>query len=192
MSDPFDTDPDEFLDSEADAGRQYEKGNFDVDPKTPTAPEPEIPSPQDNYDDVDSDLRTSFWALVLVFNVSLFAMSLGVMLVVFDENRQLGAQLFLAGLVVTLYGLYRYRKTKRRIDRGEYDQSTEDESDGKAGSEQPGKTGSDQPADSAHPTSSAQPADGDENADTAGDKNTDTGEDKNADIDEDQHVDEDG
>lgn len=185
MSDPFDTDPDEILDSEADAGRQYEKGNFDVSPETPTAPEPEIPSPQDNYDDVDGDLRTSFWALVLVFNVSLFAMSLGVMLVVFDANQRLGAQLFLAGLVVTLYGLYRYRKTKRRIDRGEYDQSTEGESDG--------KTDSEQPVDSAHPTSSAQSTDGDENADgnMDGSEDKETGEDKNADTDEDQHVDED-
>lgn len=129
MNDPFDTDPDDILNPEGDAGRQYEKGNFDVEPETPSPPEPEIPSPEDNYDDVDSDLRTAFWALVLVFNVSIFAMSLGAMLVIFDANRRLGAQVFLAGLVVTLYGLYRYRKTKRRIDDGEYNTSTETESE---------------------------------------------------------------
>lgn len=129
MNDPFDTDPDDILNPEGDAGRQYEKGNFDVEPETPSAPEPEIPSPEDNYDDVDSDLQTAFWALVLVFNVSIFAMSLGAMLVIFDANRRLGAQVFLAGLVVTLYGLYRYRKTKRRIDDGEYDTSTDDRSE---------------------------------------------------------------
>lgn len=125
MADPFDTDPDELLESE-DATSEYEKGNFDIEPEIPTAPSPDIPSPEDNYGDVDGNLRNSFWLLVLVFNVSLFAVSIGVMLVGFGTHPRLGLQVFAVGVVFGLYGWYRYRKTKERIEDGEFDVGEKD------------------------------------------------------------------
>lgn len=120
MTDPFDTEPDDLLEPE-EAGPDYENGNFDVEPEVPTAPSPDIPSPQDNYEDVDGDLRNSFWLLVLVFNISVFAVSIGVMLVGFGTHPRLGLQAFAVGVIFGLYGWYRYRKTKQRIDDGEFD-----------------------------------------------------------------------
>ncbi|MFC4552229.1 MULTISPECIES: DUF7322 domain-containing protein [Halorussus] len=71
----------------------------------------EVPSvPEFSADDADPELRRQFWSLVLLFNVALFGMSLGLMLVGFEGRLKVGGAIFLVGLVAFLRGLRGYRK----------------------------------------------------------------------------------
>jgi hypothetical protein len=88
---------------------------------------PEIPDPSEN--DVDPELSRRFWALVLVFNVALLALSLGAMFVVFEGNYELGGQLLLGGLAAFGFGLYRYRNTKARLGE-DLEDTADSDSDG--------------------------------------------------------------
>lgn len=94
------------------AGEPYrepdDSGPFDIEPEIPSPPDP-------TENDVDPELFRRFWALVVVFNVALLALSLGVMFAVFESNYTLGGQLVLGGLVVFGFGLYRYRTAKRYL-----------------------------------------------------------------------------
>ena len=83
-----------------------EEDQFDITPDIPEAPSPE---------DADPQLQMRFWSLVVVFNIALLALSVGAMFVVFEENVELGGQLFLGGVIVGAYGLYRYRTTKEKL-----------------------------------------------------------------------------
>ena len=66
----------------------------------------EVPSvPEFSADDADPELRRRFWSLVLLFNVALFGMSLGLMLVGFEGRLKVGGAIFLVGLVAFLRGL---------------------------------------------------------------------------------------
>ncbi len=77
---------------------------------------PEIPTPPDPAEnDVDPELARRFWALVLVFNVALLALSLGAMFLVFERDYSLGGQLLLAGAAAFAFGLYRYRTAKEYL-----------------------------------------------------------------------------
>lgn len=76
--------------------------------------EPEIPEPP-SPEDADPQLRAKFWSLVVVFNIAILTISIGGMLLVFRNNVEGGTQLILAGVIVTGYGIYRYRQTKRSL-----------------------------------------------------------------------------
>ena len=91
---------------------------------------PDIPEAPDLADrEVDPVIEGTFWTLVVVFNVGLIAFSVGIMLVVFEQNLALGGQVTLAGAVILAYGFYRYRSAKQVIrDRAET--GTTDEADG--------------------------------------------------------------
>ena len=72
---------------------------------------PDIPqAPDTTTNDVDPELARQFWSLVLLFNVALFAMSLGVMLVGFEGRWRVGGAFFLVGVVAFLRGWRGYRK----------------------------------------------------------------------------------
>jgi len=125
VSDP--SDPDELLERDSTA-RQHEavdfeitEDNFDTLPRDPTPTPPEAPDTASRYGDVDPDLRGLFWKLVVVFNLALFAVSLGAMLLVFRGNVTTGGALFLGGAAALVYGVYGYRRGKARLDRGEFE-----------------------------------------------------------------------
>ena len=71
-----------------------------------------IPQVRDtSQNEVDPELNKQFWSLVLLFNVALFATSLGLMLVGFEGRWQFGGALFLVGVVAFLRGWRGYKKT---------------------------------------------------------------------------------
>jgi hypothetical protein len=85
--------------------REPDPESGDVGPSIPAPPDP-------SENDVDPGLARRFWALVLVFNAALLALSLGAMLAVFEGNYSLGGQLLLGGAAAFGFGLYRYRTAK--------------------------------------------------------------------------------
>lgn len=115
-SSPFEDDesqsPGSWREAEA-VDEQYREPDdtdrFDPGPDVPTAPDP-------TGNDVDPGVARRFWALVLVFNVALLAISLGLMFVVFEGSYSLGGQLFVAGIAVFGFGLYRYRTAKAYLE----------------------------------------------------------------------------
>jgi hypothetical protein len=68
---------------------------------------PRLPDTASN--DVPSELKKQFWKLVLLFNVALFGMSLGVMLVGFEGRWRLGGAFFLVGAVAFARGWLGYK-----------------------------------------------------------------------------------
>ncbi|MFB6164058.1 MAG: hypothetical protein ABEJ31_02770 [Haloarculaceae archaeon] len=83
----------------------------------PSPPEhgPRAPDPSTN--DVPRDLARSFWKLVAIFNVALFAASLGPMLIVFRGEWGRGGAVFALGVATFVYGYWRYRRTRERLAR---------------------------------------------------------------------------
>ena len=71
----------------------------DVEPDAPEAPEP---------DSVPEGLRAEFWELVFAANVALFGLSLGAMLVAFEENAPIGALSLLVGALAAAFLAHRY------------------------------------------------------------------------------------
>lgn len=100
---PTDLEPDQS-DLEPDQS-DLEPEEFDPDSLGPSAPDLSA-----NASNADPETARLFWTLVMVFNISLLGVSLGVMFVVFQQNFQLGGQLFLGGSILFAYGYYRYRK----------------------------------------------------------------------------------
>lgn len=60
-------------------------------------------------DDVPSDLRRTFWGLVAVFNIALFTLALGPLLIVFRSRLIVGSGITALGILSFLYGVHRYR-----------------------------------------------------------------------------------
>lgn len=107
-------DDDDFPDGEEfDAvgrfGEPEEAGGDDLAPSIPGAPD------TPGAESVDPELRTRFWGLVLLFNVALLAVSIGAMLVIFGVDSTLGVQVLAVGLVLTGFGIYRYRKARAAV-----------------------------------------------------------------------------
>jgi predicted cobalt transporter CbtA len=59
--------------------------------------------------DADPRLQRQFWLLVLVFNAALLAFSVGLLLVVFHGRWDDGTTAVVVGIVLFVYGYYRYR-----------------------------------------------------------------------------------
>lgn len=96
-------DESEFLDEKY---KEPDASEYDIGPEIPEAPSPESADPQ---------LQAQFWSLVVVFNIAILAISVGGMFMLFRGNLELGMQLFLAGVIVGAYGVYRYRTTKAAL-----------------------------------------------------------------------------
>lgn len=60
--------------------------------------------------DVPSDLRRAFWTIVALANVSLFAVSLGVMLLVFRGQVAAGGASLVVGVAALALAVRRYRR----------------------------------------------------------------------------------
>lgn len=98
------------------------------DPHDLGPPIPEAPDPTETDAEIDPGTHRLFWALVVVFNLALLALSLGVMIAAFDGKYELGGQVFLVGAVLFGYGYFRYRRFEREKDRDE-DGTTTNQSD---------------------------------------------------------------
>lgn len=61
-----------------------------------------------------TELKRQFWSLVLVFNAALLSLSVGAMLVGFQGNWNAGGSLLAAGVILSLYGGFRYRTYTRK------------------------------------------------------------------------------
>ncbi|SIR86523.1 DUF7322 domain-containing protein [Natronorubrum thiooxidans] len=66
--------------------------------------------------DVDSDLLTHFWALVLVVNAAVLAFALSLLFLVFEGEETYSAYLGAAGLVFAGFAIRRYRTFERPDD----------------------------------------------------------------------------
>ena len=86
-------------------------------PEEPDDPYPDPGDPESRFDlripddaDVPTSLARVFWTLVAVFNVALFAIAVGALLIAFRGQWDLGGSVLLSGLVLFVYGLYQYRR----------------------------------------------------------------------------------
>ncbi len=88
---------------------------------------PSAPQVRD-YSEVDAprELRNEFWAQVILFNVALFAVSLGLMFVGFEGRWELGGGLVLVGLFAFARGYHRYRAFQADAEESDADESDED------------------------------------------------------------------
>lgn len=80
----------------AEPGERMETGELeDLGPDVPEVDIPTVPDPSGN--DVPNGLTKDFWKLVATFNVALFALALGPMLIVFRGELVNGGAVFLLG-----------------------------------------------------------------------------------------------
>jgi hypothetical protein len=98
---------------EADEPWPDEPDEFDPEAAGPQVEIPSVPDPSDADSSVDPAVQQLFWKLVLTFNVALFALSLGPMLVAFRGQWRLGGSVFALGAVTFGYGLTKYRQYRR-------------------------------------------------------------------------------
>lgn len=97
-------------------GRQFDAVTRFEEPEPGTEPSgPSIPDAADREGDAHPRVRLLFWALVGVFNLALLAIGVGVLMFVFTDAAVLALQITAAGVVLFVYGGYRYRRAKREV-----------------------------------------------------------------------------
>jgi hypothetical protein len=82
--------------------------------------------------DVDPELRVVFWKLVLLYKITIIGATLGVLLLVFEKGPDVGPELLAGALALLGYTLYATKRSKKRIDSGEFENNG---SDGAGGGE---------------------------------------------------------
>ncbi|MFB6253966.1 MAG: hypothetical protein ABEI06_05100 [Halobacteriaceae archaeon] len=82
-----------------------------------TPPEEQYASVPDP-NNASADLRREFWIQVLIFNIAIFMLSLGTLLLVFSRKTALSVAVFLVGSLSFLHGYYRYQRIMNQSDRG--------------------------------------------------------------------------
>lgn len=86
-------------------------GAPEVDVPEVDVPEVEVPGSDDPVGtDVDADVASAFWRLVLIFDVALLALALGPMFLYFEGDLRRGGMLLAFGALVFVYGVARYRE----------------------------------------------------------------------------------
>jgi len=113
-----------------------EGGGPGVEVPRPEVPSTEVPSaeipsteaPSSNpealsarAETVDPAFKALFWKLVLLYKLAVIALTLGVLLLVFDTYASYGTPLAAGGTVLLVYALYLTSRGKARLDAGEYD-----------------------------------------------------------------------
>ncbi|WP_336361223.1 DUF7322 domain-containing protein [Haladaptatus sp. ZSTT2] len=87
----------------------------EFNPDTDIGPEiPSVKMPSSDVSDIPDDVFRTFWSLVLTFNVALFALSLGAMLMYFRADYWTGGPVFAIGALSLVYGLAKYRAHQNR------------------------------------------------------------------------------
>jgi hypothetical protein len=125
---PGDDDPDVSGNVFTEKGK-HEPEEFDPDSLGP-------PTPTPSEADYQSDVAGLFVKLVVVFNVALLALALGPMLAYFRGQVDLGARIFLVGVVAFSYGTYEYVKFTRRETDDEREGESRDDAETESGSEE--------------------------------------------------------
>ena len=64
----------------------------------------------------DPAIIVGFWSLVILFNIGLFGLTVGPMLIYFRGDWSLGGALLGLGALATIHGLYKYRSLRQRED----------------------------------------------------------------------------
>lgn len=106
----------------------HEPEEFDpVNDIGPDVPQVDIPDTTKSGAEVPDDLARTFWKLVAVFNLALFALALGPMLLYFRGEVVNGTAIFVLGAGCFAYGYLRYRSY--------VDSRDDDETDGSDGAE---------------------------------------------------------
>ncbi len=59
--------------------------------------------------DADPELKGEFWKQVLLFNIALFCLSLGILLIAFEQRWALGGGVLAVGVLAFVRGYRRYR-----------------------------------------------------------------------------------
>ncbi|EMA34087.1 DUF7322 domain-containing protein [Halobiforma nitratireducens] len=104
---PEEYDPEaEFRDPDSDSLTIPE---IDVETNSEPWEDPSVPEVTTDEMDVPSDLAKTFWALVLVVNAVVLALSLGVMLILFEGRTTHGSYLIAGALVLLGFAIRRYR-----------------------------------------------------------------------------------
>lgn len=118
QNDPWPDEPDE-PDPEADLRT----------PESELPSVPEAPTVRDTSAvEVSTEVATAFWSVVVLVNVGLFGASLGLMLVYFRNDLELGGGLLLLGAFALVHAYRRYRQFER--ERSDRDDGSGDENDG--------------------------------------------------------------
>lgn len=83
----------------------------------------EVPDPAARAEGSEADVRSLFWRLVFTFNVALFGVTVGPMVVYFEGDLHLGGGLFVVGLIASGGGFVRYWqfRRERRTERDDRD-----------------------------------------------------------------------
>lgn len=89
-------------------------------PNVPSPPSVDIPAPTVSVKEVPGELLAGFWTTVLVFNVAVFATSLGLLLLATEGVDRLGAGALVVGLFAALHGYWKYRSLSERHRSGEW------------------------------------------------------------------------
>lgn len=92
----------DFLDEEPTDAEQDLAPEVDV----PSVDAPEVP----DASDAPAGLRRKFWTLVATFNIALFAVSIGLLFVVFRGRVRDGGLAVVLGLALFAAGYRRYRR----------------------------------------------------------------------------------
>ncbi|GEM_PF-6712538 len=129
MSDPFD--PDNF-DPERHEPDPLEQFDLDPDKLTEdlTVEETSDESMGLSSENAPPGLKTLFWKLVLFYKVSIIAVTLGALLVIFDVRAESGMMVLAGGLLLFAYTFFMSWRGKKRVERGEFG-TAEGEEDGK-------------------------------------------------------------
>ncbi|MFC4358788.1 hypothetical protein ACFO0N_12625 [Halobium salinum] len=84
------------------------------DPERDLPKVPEAPSTRDTSEnEVSADVAATFWGVVFIVNIGLFAVALGPMLVFFNGQWEWGGGLFAFGVLALGHAYSRYRTFKR-------------------------------------------------------------------------------
>lgn len=97
----------------------HEPDEPDLGPDVPDEPDepdlgpdvPDVAPPDEGFfgpEDTPADVLKAFWSLVVLFNVGLFAVSLGIMLIGFRGAWAFGGAFLAVGLLALARGVYRY------------------------------------------------------------------------------------
>lgn len=130
---PEEWDPEEDLTDPDSGSLTIPTVETEVDENPNPVSVPEV-SVNTDTSDVPADLQQLFWALVLILNAAVLAVSLGLLFLIFEGDVRRSAFLLAGGLVLFGFAVRRYRNYQRSDDDSDDDNGNGDGDDGSASS----------------------------------------------------------
>lgn len=145
--DPFDGDADDPAAGyrEPDPEPEPEADLPDPESELPSVPSVDVPEPP-APDEAPDELLRGFWSTVLLLNATLLVATFGVLMLVFDVERPLGALLVVLAALLARRSYRRYRVLDERHRAGELTAGNGDEDDDGAPAAEGGDSGDEPPA----------------------------------------------